>query len=112
MFSSLGDMMSMMGNLSKLTKQYKSMMEELKTVTVDARSGDGMVLATANGLGELMDIKIDPKLLADGDAEALEDLVTSAVIAVTAKARDLMQEKMGPLTGGLPMDQLKGLLGN
>ena len=28
---------------------------------------------------ELLSVRIDPKLLADGDAELLEDLVTAAV---------------------------------
>jgi len=114
MLSGFGDMMSMMGglgNLGKLAKQYKSIMEELKSETVQAGSGGDMVVATADGLGELVDLKINPQLVKDGDVEMLEDLVKSAVTAVVTKSKDAMQQKLGGLAGGLPLDKLKGLLG-
>jgi len=111
MFSGLGDMMSMLGNLPKITKQYKAIMEEMKRTTVEAGSGGDMVVAKVSGLGELVDVKINPQLVQDGDVELLEDLVKAAVTAANNKARDLMQEKFGQLAGGLPLDQLKGLLG-
>ena len=37
---------------------------------------------------ELISVRIDPKLLADGDAELLEDLVAAAVNQGLIKARE------------------------
>ena len=48
-----------------------------------------------NGRLELVSMQIDPKLVADGDAELLEDLVVAAVNAGLAKARDTG----GPVAG-------------
>ena len=42
-------------------------------------------------------------LLADGDAELLEDLVAAAVNASLAKAREAAAQSLASLTGGLPL---------
>ena len=52
---------------------------------------------------ELLSIRIDPKLLADGDAELLEDLVTAAVNQGLTKARESAAESISSLAGGLPL---------
>jgi DNA-binding protein YbaB len=41
-------------------------------------------------------------LLKDADAEMLQDLVLSAVNMALDQSRELMNQRMGPLAGGLP----------
>ena len=67
-----------------------------------------MVTAKANGRLELLSVRIDPKLLADGDAELLEDLVTAAVNQALAKAREAAAKSLSTLAGGLPLPGLSG----
>ena len=60
---------------------------------------------------ELLSIRIDPKLLADGDAELLEDLVSAAVNQGLTKAREAAAESIQKLAGGLPIPGMGGLFG-
>jgi nucleoid-associated protein EbfC len=60
----------------------------------------------ANGRQEVVSIKIEQQVLDDlkaGELEAtmLEDLVASGVNAALGKARELVQQEMAKLTGGL-----------
>ena len=112
MFGSLGDMMGLIGNLNKITKEYKKQMEELKDKTVKSSVGGDQVQATANGVGEIVDIKISPELVKEGDVEMIEDLVLSAVNSAIEKSRELAQEQMGQIAEMLPMGNLKNLLGS
>ncbi len=112
MFGNLGNLMSLMGNMNKLAKEYKTTMAQLKDQKVQASAGADQVTATANGLSEIIEIKISPDLVKDGDVGVIEELVLSAVTSATEKAKELATQQMGQLAGILPMDQLKGLLGN
>ena len=110
MFGNLGNMMSLMGNMSRITKEYKTIMAQLKDKTVVGSSGGEQVQVTINGVGEILQIKIDPELVKAGDAGLIEELVLSAVNTAIEKSRELVQKEMGSLSELLPMDQLKGLL--
>ena len=110
MFGNLGNMMSLMGNMSKITKEYKTIMAQLKDKTVVGSSGGEQVQVTINGVGEILKVKIDPELVKSGDAGLIEELVLSAVNSAVEKSRELVQKEMGSLSELLPMDQLKGLL--
>jgi DNA-binding YbaB/EbfC family protein len=110
MFGNLGNMMSLMGNMSKITKEYKSIMAGLKDKTVVGSAGGEQVQVTVNGTGDIIQIKIDPELVKTGDTGLIEELTLAAVNAGVAKSRELIQKEMGQLSELLPMDQLKGLL--
>jgi hypothetical protein len=65
-----------------------------------------MLTVVANGRQEVVSIKIEQQVLDDlkaGELEAtmLEDLVASGVNAALGKARELVQQEMAKLTGGL-----------
>ena len=111
MFGSMGNMFGLLGNLNKITKEYKANMEKLKDEKVQASVGGDQVVATVNGIGELVEIKIAPELVKDGDAEIIEELVISAVNSAVEKSRQLAQAQMGQIAEMLPMGQLKDLLG-
>ncbi len=112
MFGSMGNMMSMLGNLNKITREYKANMEKLKDEKVQASVGGDQVVATTNGLGELIEIKISPDLVKDGDEGIIEELVIAAVNSASEKSKNLAQQQMGQIAQMLPMGQLKDMLGN
>ncbi|MFA5865286.1 MAG: YbaB/EbfC family nucleoid-associated protein [Phycisphaerae bacterium] len=112
MFGKLGNMMSLMGNMNKIAKEYKNTMAQLKEQKVQASVGGDQVTVTANGVGEIVGIKISPDLVKTGDAGIIEEMVISGVNAAVEKAKGLAQQQMGQLAEILPLDQLKGLLGN
>src|SRR5581483_7314904 len=111
MFQNLGHLADLMKNVGKIRETVEKTNEALAQLRVEASSGGGVVTATANGRFELLSIRIDPKLLADGDAELLEDLVTAAVNQALTKAREAAAKSISSLAGGLPIPGLSGLLG-
>src|ERR1700712_1259445 len=111
MFESLGNIADLMKNAGKIQESVQKATEALGKVEVEASSGGGAVTARSNGKLELLSIRIDPKLLADGDAELLEDLVTAAVNQGLATAREAAGRSISSLAGGLPIPGLSRLLG-
>ena len=54
-----------------------------------------------NGSGELTELRISPEAVDPSDVEMLQDLVLAAVKEALQKAREVQEEKLGDLTGGL-----------
>jgi DNA-binding YbaB/EbfC family protein len=82
------------------------MQEELKEKTVEASSGGGMVKVVCNGQQEIIDIEIEPELLEEKDVEMLQDLVLAAVNEALRRSREIAEEEMGKITGGLNLPGL------
>jgi hypothetical protein len=95
--------MGMMQKAQELQEKMGQMQEEIKNIEATGSSGGGMVSVTVGGRGELKGLKIDPSLLADGDAEILEDLIIAAHSDAREKVETAMNEKMQDMTAGLPL---------
>ena len=111
MFGNLGNLADLMRNAGKIRESVEKATESLGQVVVEGTSGGGAVVARANGKMELVSIRIDPKLLSDGDAELLEDLVTAATNQALTKAREAAAKSIQSLAGGLPIPGLGGMMG-
>ncbi len=107
-FGNLGELMR---NAGKLRESMERATESLGQVKVEAAVGGGAVTARANGRMEVLGVRIDPKTVADGDVELLEDLVTAAVNQALAKAREAAAESLRSATGGLSLPGLGDLFG-
>ncbi len=79
------------------------MQTELTQRTVTGSAGGGMVTVTADGKGQVRDIKIDPSVVQDGDVEMIEDLVTAAVTDAQRRAEEIYKDELRKVTGGLPL---------
>ena len=102
-----------MGNLLKQAQQLQTKMaklqEELEEKTVEASSGGGMVTVVVNGRQEILSINIEPEVINPDDQEMLQDLILAAINDGLAKARNMVNEEMGKLTGGLNLPNIPGL---
>ncbi|MDP3774389.1 MAG: YbaB/EbfC family nucleoid-associated protein [Gemmatimonadota bacterium] len=74
---------------------------ELAQRTVTGSAGGGMVTVTADGRGQVREIRIDPSLLG-GDVEMLEDLVVAAIAEVQKRAADIAQDELKKVQSALP----------
>ena len=94
-----------LNNIMKQARQMQSQMmqiqEKLAGETVEASVGGGMVTSTFTGQGDIVSIKIDPEVINPDDKEMLEDLIVSAVNEGLKKSRELMNSRMGSITGAL-----------
>jgi DNA-binding YbaB/EbfC family protein len=92
----------MMQQLQRLQQQMTEAQEKLALETVTATAGGGAVKVTMTGDQKCQSVEIDPALLKDADAEMLQDMVLTAVNLALDKSRELQEQRLGPLAGGLP----------
>jgi len=97
---------NLMKEAQKLQQQMEKMQAEVAQRKVEATAGGGMVTVEANGKQEIVSIKIDPEVISKDDAQMLEDLVLAACNEALRKSRDMMQQELGKLTGGLKIPGL------
>jgi nucleoid-associated protein EbfC len=74
---------------------------ELEAATVSGSAGGGVVSATVTGKQELVSLTIDPSAVDPADIEMLQDLVVAAVNDALRASRELAEQKMSAVTGGL-----------
>ncbi len=95
------NLQQMMKQAQKMQQQMVAAQAELAEAELTGTAGGGLVTAVVRGSGEVVSIKIDPKAVDPDDVETLEDLVVAALHNAAQAAKDLTEEKMGPLTAGL-----------
>jgi DNA-binding YbaB/EbfC family protein len=101
---------SVMKQAQEMGGKMQQLSEELKTKRVVGNAGGGMVEVEANGLGEVLAVRIDPTLIEKQDRELLEDLLPGAVNSAQQKAKQLHAEQVQQLTGGLNLPGLSEAL--
>ncbi|MGW0431831.1 YbaB/EbfC family nucleoid-associated protein [Micromonospora sp. NPDC003197] len=94
-------MQQMLKQAQKMQQQIAAAQAELAAAELTGTAGGGLVTVTISGAGEIKAVKIDPKAVDPEDVETLEDLVVAAVHNANEAVRNLTEEKMGPVTGGM-----------
>ena len=97
---------NLMKEAQKLQEKMLQMQEQIAEKKVDATAGGGMVTVEVNGKQEIVSIKIDPEVINKDDAQMLEDLVLAACNEALRKSRELVQQELGKLTGGMKIPGL------
>ncbi len=111
MLKGLGNIGSILKQAQEMGGKMQQLQEELRGEKVTGSSGAGMVEVDANGLGEVLAVRIDPGLIEKQDRELLEDLLPAAINAAHQKTKELHAEKMQGLTGGMNLPGLSEALG-
>jgi DNA-binding YbaB/EbfC family protein len=95
------DMQQLLAAAQQMQNQLMSAQQELADAEVEGTAGGGLVTATVNGQGELVDLVISAAAIDTADpaetAQSVADLVLAAVRDAYRAAGELQQEKMGPL---------------
>ena len=85
-------------------QQALSAQQELANSEVTGTAGGGAVRAVVSGVGQLLDVTIDPSVIDPADpaetAATIADLVLAAVRDAWDSAVDLQQRQLGALGGG------------
>ena len=97
------DFMGMMQKAQELQGRMQEFQANLGNLSVEGRSGGGLVTVTLSGKGELRGLKIDPSLYKEDSVEILEDLIVAAHKDAKDKGEAQAQEKMASITAGLPI---------
>ena len=95
------DMQQLFAAAQQMQEQLMNAQQALADAEVTGTAGGGLVRATVNGQGELMDISIEPAAVDPADPEetarTIADLVLAAVRDAYRAAEALQQQQMGPL---------------
>ena len=96
------------GNMAKMVQQAQQMQAEMARVqaevaamTVEGTAGGGAVTATVTGQGQITAVTISKDVVDPADVEMLQDLVMTAVNDGLNRIRQVTEEKMSAVTGGL-----------
>jgi DNA-binding YbaB/EbfC family protein len=99
-----------MGNLARMAQQMQAGIErvqaELATATVEGTAGGGAVRVVVTGKQEVVSVTIDPEVATAGDVEILQDLIVAAMNDALREARELAEQKLGAVTGGMRLPGL------
>ena len=85
----------------KIQAKMTKIQEDLASKKVEATSGGGMVKVEMNGVQEVVSIKIDKEVVNPEDVEMLETLIQAAINEAVRKSREMVQEEISQITGGL-----------
>ena len=97
-------------NLRNLMETWQRVQEQLNQAKdalgdkqVEAETGGGLVRCVVNGRGEVLSITVEPSLLPGNDKKMIEDLLVGAVNLALERARQVAQEDLARVAGGLAM---------
>jgi hypothetical protein len=97
------DLMNIMGKAREMQAKMAEMQASLADMTMTGEAGAGMVKVTLSGKFDMTALVIDPSLMADGDAEIIEDLVLAAHNDARARIEAAIAEKTREMTADLPL---------
>jgi hypothetical protein len=100
------NMNKMLQQVQKMQQDMVAAQEQLKSETVEASAGGGMVKVVVSGDLEVKSITISADAIDPDDPELLQDMVLAAVNEGLRSAQELAANKMGGLTGGLDLGGL------
>ena len=101
------DLKNLFGQWKEVQNQIFKIKEEVKKMSFSAETGGGIVKATVNGEGELVDLKLDPSLLEPEEMSVLPELIKNAVKEAQSRSKDFMANKIKEMTGGISIPGLE-----
>ncbi len=94
-----------LGDIMRQAQQMQAKMakiqEELALKLVEGSSGGGMVKVVCTGKQEIRAITIDKTVVSPEDVDMLQDLVMAAVNDALRLSREMLEQEMKALTGGI-----------
>ena len=96
---SFSDLANMFGQLQGIQKKFTGLQEEVKNMQFTVETGGGMVKATVDGQGSLIDLKINASLLEPDELPVLPELIRKAIQEAQKKSKEGAAEKIKELSG-------------
>ena len=103
-----GNLNKLLDEAQKMQDRMKKAQEELTQLTVEGKSGGGMIKVRMNGRHDVSKVTIARSLLNE-EVEMLEDLVAAAINDAVRQVEKISKEKINQLAAGLniPTDFMK-----
>lgn len=98
------DLSKLMEMASQLRQQLANAQEEAGKVQVQGEAGAGLVRVVMNGRYEIVDIKLDPKVVDPAEVAFLEDLLRAAVNQAASQVAQELQGRLGSMAQNMGID--------
>lgn len=96
------DFMGMMKAAQDMQGRMQEFQGRLDGISIEGRSGGGLVAVTLSGKGDMRSVRIDPSLVTE-DVGVLEDLLVAAHADAKQKLENELNARMQEMTAGLPI---------
>ena len=94
-------MSALLAQAQQMQQKLLDAQRQLANAEVHGTAGGGLVEVVVKGSGELVAVKIDPKVVDPGDIETLQDLIVGAMGDASKQVTRMAQERLGALAGGM-----------
>ena len=104
------DLSEILAKAQEAQTRLAEIQRDLAVRRVEGSAGGGMVTAVASGELRILELRIEPELVAAGDREMIQDLAAAAVNAALGGAQRMIQEEMqrASTTFALPLGENRG----
>ena len=103
------------GQIAKMAQQMQTQMAqvqaELREATLETTAGGGAVRVVITGAQEVRSIEIDPSAIDAEEVDMLQDLVLTAVNDAIGRSKQMAEERMAAIAGGMGLPGMPGLGG-
>lgn len=95
------NMGNIMSQVQKLQEEMEKTQAALATEEIAVSAGGGAVTVVITGAREFKSVTIKPEVVDPEDVEMLQDLLLAAFNDALAQVKQLEEERMGSVTGGM-----------
>ena len=94
-------MSALLAQAQQMQQQLMAAQQRLANSEVQGKAGGGLVEVIVKGSGDVVAVKIDPKVVDPDDVETLQDLIVGALADASRQVTAMAQQQLGPLAGGM-----------
>jgi DNA-binding YbaB/EbfC family protein len=94
-------MQNLIRQANQMQAKMKQLQEELAEKEYEASSGGGAIKVTVKGENTISSLSISPEIFKEGDAEILQDMLTTAINEALSTAKKDQDEEMSKVTGNM-----------
>jgi nucleoid-associated protein EbfC len=95
------DISALLAQAQQMQQKLIEAQQQLASTELRGQAGGGLVEVTVKGSGEVVAVKIDPKVVDPEDIETLQDLIVGALDDASKQVATMAQQKLGPLASGM-----------
>lgn len=94
-------MSTLLAQAQQMQQKLLDAQQQLANSEVHGQAGGGLVRVTVKGNGQVVSVRIDPKVVDPQDVETLQDLIVGALGDASGQVTKLAQQRLGPLASGM-----------
>lgn len=109
MFEGIKNLSEIFSKMGDMKTQSAEIQKRMEMIRVTGNAGAGMVIVTATGKGDIVDIKINKTMFEADYVKMMEDLIVAATNEALRRAKEAMEHEIKKSIGFSPDDMMNML---